>query len=210
MLSHRCNTLRVRVMSDDRRGGRPYRTHGDSGSVEYATWANMLHRCQKESAANYHSYGGRGISVCQRWQTYENFLADMGRRPSSEHSLERVNVNGNYEPGNCIWATKEVQVNNTTRNVVHEVNGRRLTNTQLAKELNVAPGTIAYRLKQGLSIDEVVGAGTSLPGTYEYLGEQLTIREISRRSGIAYHTLYKRLKYQKLSVTEAVKKKSGS
>ena len=197
-------------MDDDKVGRRPYRTHGDSSSVEYATWANMLRRCQQESAANYHSYGGRGITVCERWLVYENFLADMGRRPSSRHSIERVNVNGNYEPGNCIWATKEVQVNNTTRNVIHEVNGQRLTNTQLAAQMNVTPGTIAYRLKQGLSIDQVVEAGGNLPGSYDYLGEKLSIREISRRTGIAYHTLYKRLKYQKLSVAEAVKKKPGS
>lgn len=80
---------------------------------EYAAWANMIARCENPVVDRYPVYGGRGITICDRWRfSFENFLSDMGRKPSSEHSIDRINVNGNYEPGNCRWATPDVQANN--------------------------------------------------------------------------------------------------
>ena len=79
---------------------------------EYNIWAMMIQRCENPKNKNYPDYGGRGVTVCERWKTFENFLADMGERPSPNHSLERVDNNKGYSPENCIWADKTIQARN--------------------------------------------------------------------------------------------------
>ncbi len=80
-----------------------------SNLKEYNAWNAMKNRCNNPKDPSFYRYGGRGISVCDRWLTFENFLADMGNRPSKRYSLDRINNDGNYEPGNCRWATAKVQ-----------------------------------------------------------------------------------------------------
>lgn len=80
-------------------------------SPTYVSWASMLTRCTNENAINFKHYGGRGISVCQRWKIFENFLEDMGKRPDGM-SIDRIDVNGNYEPSNCKWSTQSEQLKN--------------------------------------------------------------------------------------------------
>lgn len=92
---------------------RIHRRHGMHGSIEYKSWQAMKHRCYKEGCTEYRHYGGRGITVCDRWRdSFENFFADMGYRPSPKHSIDRIDPNGHYEPGNCRWATPVQQQNN--------------------------------------------------------------------------------------------------
>lgn len=90
------------------------RTHGEAGprgkrTPEYESWAGMLQRCENRAYRRFYDWGGRGISVCERWHDFSAFLSDMGRRPSSKHSIDRINNDGNYEPANCRWANASQQ-----------------------------------------------------------------------------------------------------
>lgn len=112
--SHSCGCLQAELAA--KRGHQLMKTHGESNGLsgltpEYRSWTSMISRCENPKATGYKNYGGRGISVCQRWrESYERFLADMGRRPSIRHTLDRYpNNDGNYEPTNCRWATKSEQ-----------------------------------------------------------------------------------------------------
>lgn len=109
-----------------------------SRTPEYSSWASMIRRCTNEKAFAYHRYGGRGITVCKRWlNSFENFLSDMGLRPSIKHSLDRINNDGNYEPSNCRWATIDQQMANTVWQTRHRkplANGRIRVDTVISPE----------------------------------------------------------------------------
>lgn len=92
------------------------RKHGMSTSPTYMSWKSMIGRCQRAVTNSYRSYGGRGISICERWHTFEAFLADMGERPIGT-SLDRINCDGNYEPSNCRWATAKEQAQNKRKRI---------------------------------------------------------------------------------------------
>lgn len=122
---------------------------------EYWIWMQMRKRCSDPKQEHFHLYGGRGITVCDRWlSSFENFIADLGPRPTPKHSIERVDSNGTYEPGNCRWATPKEQANNTSRNKFIEWNGQRKTAAQWAEELGVNSELILYRLENGWTVEE--------------------------------------------------------
>ena len=88
-------------------------THGMRFTSEYYSWNNMKARCYNPNYKHYKDYGGRGITICDRWRdSFENFLEDMGSKPSNKHSIDRIDVNGNYDPENCKWSTSQEQARN--------------------------------------------------------------------------------------------------
>lgn len=105
-------------------------THGAARqgkhTPEYRIWRGMHHRCSSRQLVCFKHYGGRGIRVCDRWQSFEAFLADMGPRPSSRHSIDRIDNDGNYEPQNCRWATQDLQAQNCRRTVMNQNKVRSL------------------------------------------------------------------------------------
>jgi len=104
-----CGCLLIEVQ------GAHVRTHGQSRSDTYTSWVGMIQRCTNTRREKYSMYGGRGIQVCERWRTYESFLEDMGPRPSRALSIDRIDVDGNYEKSNCRWATATQQAKNTRK-----------------------------------------------------------------------------------------------
>lgn len=128
-------------------------THGDSRrgntTPEYIVWTQMRQRCVNSKAPNWKNYGGRGITICERWSSYENFLADMGRRPTPHHSLDRRDNDGPYAPENCRWATYQEQVNNQRRTVLIAFNGRIQPAADWGRELNLSASVITARVKLG-------------------------------------------------------------
>ncbi len=126
-------------------------THGMSKSREFKTWNDMKNRCSLPSLKNYKNYGGRGISVCDRWRrSFENFYEDMGPKPHGL-TLERINTNGNYEPGNCKWADADTQANNKRTSRLIEFRGETKTMTQWAQQMGLSSITVQGRLTRGWS-----------------------------------------------------------
>jgi hypothetical protein len=128
---------------------KPCVLHGMSRTITYRSWVSMWQRCTDPNIGTYHLYGGRGIRVCDRWRDINNFIADMGHRPSRDYSIERADSNKDYTPGNCRWATIVDQNNNTSRNVFVEYRGRRLTIAQWSREIRIPHDTLWRRFKSG-------------------------------------------------------------
>lgn len=99
------------------------RRHGMSKTIVYRKWLGMKSRIFNKKNSHYDRYGGRGISICERWMVFENFAADMGPMPSKKHEIDRKNNDGNYEPSNCRWATRKEQTRNYSRNRLMTIDG---------------------------------------------------------------------------------------
>ena len=131
------------------------KTHGKAATPIYYIWRSMMDRCHAPNSNAYSRYGGRGISVCERWQSFEGFYADMGDKPEGK-SLERIDNNGDYSPENVVWADAKAQANNRRSNVILEHNGEKKTMQQWADQLGVKIGTIWARIDRGWTVDRAL------------------------------------------------------
>ena len=127
------------------------KTHGMTGTSIYKIWTGMLERCRGVGGRrNRKYYLDKGIKVCERWHSFDNFVADMGDRPSPEHSIDRIDSNGDYAPANCRWATDTEQNRNRSNTRFLTINGITKPLTQWAEDVGVAAGAIRQRLRRGL------------------------------------------------------------
>lgn len=120
-------------------------SHGMTGSRVYRAWQNMLNRCRREKDEFWHCYGGKGITVCDRWKVFENFLEDMGEPPVG-FSLDRIDSDGPYSPENCRWATMEEQGRNRTNNVHFQFQGMSKTIAEWSGIVGIKRSTLSMRI----------------------------------------------------------------
>ena len=137
---------------------------GHQRSPEYSVWTCMRKRCRGPHPS-FSLYGGRGITVCARWESFENFLADMGPRPSPKHSIDRIDSDGNYEPDNCRWATRAEQSRNTRRNVFLTFGGQTMCLEDWASRIGMRPHVLGSRIQRGWSIERALTTPAGAPET---------------------------------------------
>lgn len=131
--------------------------HGRSRTPVYNIWKCIKARCNKPSHDAFERYGGRGITICERWEnSFDNFLSDMGERPSSSHSIDRINNDIGYNKDNCRWATRIEQSRNTSKNVFIEHNGKRMCVVEWSELLGINSSTICNRLRKGWSVEKAL------------------------------------------------------
>jgi hypothetical protein len=134
------------------------RVHGDAKTVEYKAWGAMKTRCTNKKLRQYPDYGGRGIAVCERWRdSFENFLADMGRRPTALHTLDRIDNDGPYSPENCRWATRTEQARNKRSNVIVTHNGDPATVAEWCERLGLHASAVRQRIHKGKTPRQALG-----------------------------------------------------
>jgi hypothetical protein len=149
-------------------------THGGSmgrgyapALPEYTSWRAMHDRCSNSSHNHWHRYGGRGIRVCERWADFAAFLADMGQKPSRQMSIERLDMNGDYAPGNCVWATQKQQMRNMVRNRYISIGGITKLLCEWCEERALPSSLVTCRIGRGWSEEEAlmpVGYRKKAPG----------------------------------------------
>ena len=122
----------------------------------YPVWKTMRQRCSNPNSPKYYLYGGRGVKVCERWNDFKLFLEDMEPGYVSGLSIDRIDVNGNYEPSNCRWATAKEQANNTRQNAQIEYKNQVYTLAEASEKFGINAETIAYRIKAGWSVEDAL------------------------------------------------------
>jgi hypothetical protein len=180
--------------------------HGLSDTPEFNAWNQMHDRCRRQNHPAFMHYGGRGISVCERWSDFANFLADMGERPTPKHSLDRIDNNGNYSPDNCRWALPRTQTRNQSTTVMLAHDGRTQCIMDWANELGVSHAVIWQRINTlkwtvAEALNTPIGKSCNWRGThhkdarqYEANGEKHTMQEWSHKLGIQVSTLRNRVR----------------
>lgn len=154
-----CGCLRKELLSvrgsERNRSQAKCRCFSDRKNPAYAPWKAMHTRCTNSNRDDWPRYGGRGISVCERWNVFDNFLADMGERPIGT-SIDRIDNDGNYEPSNCRWSDSKTQRNNSSTVRIVEYRGERMPISYLAKKVGIARKTLWGRINSGMTVEEAI------------------------------------------------------
>jgi hypothetical protein len=179
-------------------GVRYNKKHGMTGTSMYQKWKGIKRRCFNPNEKQYKDYGGRGITICERWaNNFEAFLLDMGEPPTEYHSLDRIDVNGNYEPGNCRWATSKEQNRNKRTNVTYEYNGQQYFLIELAEKFKIPFSTLAGRiitLKWSVkkAVETPVASYKKDP-VFVWDGQARTIASLAKEYGVDYQLVRNRV-----------------
>lgn len=190
------------------------KTHGMRKTSEYNCWVNIRARCGNPKNKRFKDYGGRGIKVCERWRaSFENFIADMGRKPSAKHSIEREDVNGDYEPGNCKWVLVDEQVRNKRSNHRIIYRGKEMILADAIRLAGMTKKAVSNRLSRGWSIERALNTPLNAPrkvrtrpnGIWvEVEGERMLLRAACTKLSKKYQTVYARIKCRGWSVEDAL------
>lgn len=172
------------------------RTHGMSGTPTYQSWFDAIRRCTDKRRSDFPLYGGRGIRVAPRWMRFENFFADMGIRPEGM-TLDRIDNDGDYEPGNCRWATASEQARNTRISRHFMYGGQRLHVVAWSKKTNIPVNTILTRIDAlGWDVDKALTEPVLAKGKRKsnniwitHAGRTMLLTDWARETGIGYQTL---------------------
>lgn len=180
---------------------------GSKRNKEYTAWQHMKSRCLNPNTKNYSNYGGRGIKVCDRWLKFENFYLDIGDAPSPKHSLDRYpDVNGNYEPSNCRWATDKEQQRNRRDNLIIKLGNVEKPMCEWAEIFNIPVPTIKSRIIDGnWSIEEAL----TTPKVYKQLSKEQAdlIREM-HSSGLMQTDIAKHFDTTPTTINKIIKHKT--
>lgn len=179
-------------------GAPPRHGHSIGGKMSrtYYSWSSMRGRCQQPNSTSYPRYGGRGIKVCARWQIFDNFLEDMGERPAGT-SLDRIDLEGDYTPENCRWATGDEQARNKSNTRWFDHNGEKLCMKDYAKVLGISYAALSKRVEAGWPVERMTEAAGERSTTRKYLtydGREWTIANLAEHLGVPKACLITRLK----------------
>lgn len=189
------------------------RNHGMSRTSEHNTWKTMKQRCCNPNSKAFSRYGGNGITICERWKSFDNFYADMGPKPSASHSVDRIDGSKGYCPENCRWATPKEQSQNRAFVRMVTFQGETLCLTDWASKVGIDFKTLYSRLSYGWSIELALTTPIKDQKTdlLTFNGETLCLKELASKAGISYNAVHKRLKRGwsvERALTEPVKEKS--
>lgn len=176
-------------------------THGMTGTAEYKAWASMINRCYRMTDRGYHNYGGRGITVCQEWRGpggFIGFFACLGNRPTPGHTLDRIEVDGNYEPGNVRWSTMKEQGRNRRNNRLLTFRGRTMPLSQWAESIGITKATLVSRLGYlGWTLEQSLTVPAGKPRG------PIPLSQLARSAGLSPSLLFSRIGKGK-SIDEAL------
>ena len=172
---------------------------GMSDTPEYQAWTSMLCRCGHRGSKPLARYAGRGISVCDRWlDNFDNFLADMGHRPSAEHSIDRIDNDLGYFPQNCRWATRDIQATNRATTVFIEHEGERHSMSQWSRVTGIPTTTIRLWASHGLTLAEMMTRTKRMAARITVDGKSFKVADAGEIIGVSRVTAYRLYRAGKL------------
>lgn len=187
------NPYRGRAMAAGKPNRKPLEKHGMSKTREYRAWADMLTRCMNPKFIKYEYYGGKGIKVCERWvMSFVAFYDDMGTCPP-KHTLDRIESDKDYEPGNCRWVTQAKQMRNQGRNRMLTLNGKTQCLTDWAADAGMTAAQLNHRLERGWSVEKALAQNHIKGKAITFNGQTMNIAAWSKVTGIDAATLVNRL-----------------